>query len=375
MDLEKAKASDRSHFANLFNRLEVMPVRGDGVFLFDAAGKKYYDMFAGVAVSSIGHNHPRLIETIKDQASKLIHVSNWVYNEPQALLNEKLSNLTGLSKVFYTNDGTGAVEAAFKLARRSTGKKEIISMENSFHGRTLGALSATWNEKYRKPFEPLVPGFKFAKYDDIESLRQSIGDDTAAVIVEPVLGEAGAMPAHDEYLREVREITEEKEVLMIVDEIQTGFGRTGQWFDFQRMGIKPDILTVAKGMGAGFPIGAICFDGVDFEPGNHGGTYNGSPLGCAIANTVIDVIKDEKLVENAGKLGDHIMKSFGDKDIHGKGLMLGIETEDGRSTCEKLIENGVLSIYSGNTLRLLPPLILNKKDADNVIGIIKEVLQ
>jgi acetylornithine/N-succinyldiaminopimelate aminotransferase len=262
------------------------------------------------------------------------------------------------------------VETALKLARKHTGKKGIISMKNSFHGRTMGALSATWAEKYRKPFEPLVPGFKFAEYDDIGSLRKLLTDDTAAVIVEPVQGEGGIIVPSSGYLKEVRELTEEKDVLLIVDEAQTGFGRTGAWFEIQRAGIKPDILVLAKGMGGGFPIGAVLYSNMDFEAGQHGGTYNGSPLACAVANAVIKVIEEEKLVENSRKMGGYLMDGLSGHNVHGRGLMIGVDVDNGRKAALELIKKGVITIYSGNTLRLLPPLTIKKKHADTVIRLL-----
>ncbi len=373
MDYEEAVALEHKHFAQVFNRLPVLLVRGEGAYAYDDAGKKYLDFYAGIAVSALGHNHPRMVKALEEQASKLMHASNWFYTEPQLTLAERLCKLTGMERLFYSNDGSGAVETAFKLARKHTRKKEIISMKNSFHGRTMGALSATWKENYKKPFQPLVPGFKFADYGSIESLDETITDDTAAVIVEPIQGEGGIIVPDDDYLKGVREVTEEKDVLMVVDEVQTGFGRTGQWFDFHRADINPDILVVAKGMGSGYPIGATLYSGMDFEAGQHGGTFNGSPLACAAANTVLDVIEEEHLVDNAREMGDYMVKKL-PYDTHGRGLMVGVDVDDGRKKTLELIEKGLLVIYSGDTLRLLPPLIIEKKHVDEAVDILCEVL-
>lgn len=374
MKFKDAQKMEGMYFANLFDRLPVLLTHGKDVYVYDDSGKKYLDVFSGVAVSSVGHAHPKVVKAISEQAKKLIHTSNWVYTEPQLMLAQKLTKLTGMAKVFYSNDGAGAVEASFKLARSVTGKKEIISMEKSFHGRTFGALSATWSEKYRKPFLPLVPGFKFAKYNDIDSLEDQICDDTAAVIVEPILGEAGVIVPDVEYLKKVRELTEEKDVLMIVDEIQTGFGRTGEWFEYKRAKIKPDIVVMAKGIGGGFPIGAIAYSGFDFKKGEHGGTFNGSPLACTVALTVIKIIEEEKLVMNSKNIGKYIMSELSSQRVHGKGLMIGVDVDDGKKHALGLIQKGMIPIYSGNTLRILPPLTLKKENANIIISNLREVL-
>jgi acetylornithine/N-succinyldiaminopimelate aminotransferase len=373
MDFKTAASMEEKHFAKVFSRLPILIVKGKGAYVYDDKGRRYLDMFAGIAVSAVGHAHPKVVKAIREQAAKIIHASNWVYTEPQLRLAKKLTSLTGQERVFFSNDGSGAVETAIKLARKHTGKRGIVSMENSFHGRSMGALSATWQMKYRKPFEPLVPGFSFAKYGSIDSLRQAIADDTAAVIVEPIQGEGGIIVPGDDYLAQVRELTREKGVLMILDEVQTGFGRTGRWFDFQRAGIKPDILCLAKGMGGGFPISAALYSGMDFEKGQHGGTFNGSPLACAVAETVIGIIEKERLVQNAAKMGRYIMKGLESRNVRGRGLILGVDVDDGYKRAVELLGLGAVAIYSGNTLRILPPLNINKTDADRMISLVEEV--
>jgi acetylornithine/N-succinyldiaminopimelate aminotransferase len=304
-----------------------------------------------------------------------MHTSNWVYTLPQIELAERLSKVTGLEKAFITNDGTEAVEAAFKLARKVTGKKEVIAMENAFHGRTMGSLSLTYGEKYKKPFEPLVPGAKSVEYGNADALRDAITKDTAAVIVEPIQGEAGVIIPSTGYLKEVREITQEKDVLLILDEVQTGFARTGKMFAYEHEGIKPDILCLAKGLGGGFPIGAIAFSCEDFEPGQHGGTFVGNPLACSVANTVIDTLIKEKLAENSEKMGNYLMKSIMDRGytVRGRGLMIGIDVTDGGKTVQDLINMGVLIIHSKNTVRVIPPLIIEKKHADEFLAALDSV--
>ncbi|MFH0861699.1 MAG: acetylornithine/succinylornithine family transaminase [Candidatus Altiarchaeota archaeon] len=373
MDYKTAVAWEEKYFANVFSRLPVLLVKGKGNYVYDDKGRKYLDLFAGIAVSSVGHAHPKVVKAISEQAAKIIHTSNWVYSEPQLHLAKKITQLTGMEKVFLTNDGTGAVETAFKLARKHTKKKGLIAMEQGFHGRSMGALSATWTEKYRKPFEPLVPGTCFVKYDDVDAVRAAITDDTAAVIVEPIQGEAGVIVPDKDYLQEVRELTEEKGVLMIVDEVQTGFGRTGEWFEFQRSGIKPDIVCMAKGIAGGYPMGAVAYRGMDFEKGQQGGTFNGSPLACTVANTVLGIIEQEKLVKNAAKTGAYIMKNLPPEGIHGRGLIIGADVDDAPKRAKQIISNGAIAIYSGNTMRILPPLTVKKGEADMIIRLIEAI--
>jgi acetylornithine/N-succinyldiaminopimelate aminotransferase len=375
MDLETIKKREEKYYAHTFKRLPVAIVRGEGMYLYDTAGKKYLDMFAGIAVDCLGHAHPRMVETIKKQAETLMHTSNWVYTVPQIDLAERLTKITGLDKAFITNDGTEAVEAAFKLARKVTGKKEVIAMENAFHGRTMGSLSLTYGEKYKKPFEPLVPGAKTVPYGNADAIRRAITKDTAAIIVEPIQGEAGVIIPPEGYMKEVREITQEKGVLLILDEVQTGFARTGKMFACEHDGIKPDILCLAKGLGGGFPIGAIAFSCEDFEPGQHGGTFVGNPLACSVANTVIDTLIKEKLAENSEKMGNYLMNSLKDRGytVRGRGLMIGIDVTDGGETVQELIKKGVLIIHSKNTVRVLPPLIIEKKHADEFLAALDSV--
>jgi acetylornithine/N-succinyldiaminopimelate aminotransferase len=370
MDFENIKEREEKHYAHTFKRLPIAVARGEGMYLYDTSGKKYLDMFAGIAVDCLGHSHPAIVEAIKKQAATLMHTSNWVYTVPQIDLAERLTRITGMNKAFITNDGTEAVEAAFKLARKVTGKKEVIAMENAFHGRTMGSLSLTYGEKYRKPFEPLVPGTKTVPYGNADALLSAITPDTAAVILEPIQGEAGVIIPPEGYLKEVREITQEKDVLLILDEVQTGFARTGKMFAFDHEGIKPDILCMAKGLGGGFPIGAIAFSCEDFEPGQHGGTFVGNPLACTVANTVIDTLIKEKLAENSEKMGGYLMKNLQDRgyNVRGRGLMIGIDVQDGGETVLELIKKGVLIIHSKNTVRILPPLIIEKKHADEFLS-------
>jgi acetylornithine/N-succinyldiaminopimelate aminotransferase len=338
---------------------------------------------AGIAVNNVGHCHPAVVEAIKQQAEELIHVSNLYYTEQQALLAEELVNLTEIERVFFCNSGTEAVEGALKLARKATGKKEFIAAEHAFHGRTRGALSVTHKEKYRKPFEPLAPAV-FVPYNDADAIRAAITEDTAGVILEPVQGEAGVIIPSDGYLREVREICDETKTLLILDEVQTGFGRTGKWFAREHSGIKPDIMTLAKAMGGGFPMGAMLARedvAANFGRGDHASTFGGNALSCAAALANIEVIKKEKLVARSGELGVYLMKKLKalDKDyvkeIRGKGLMVGMELS---IKCEDIVsrsrELGVLlNCTSESVLRFVPPLTITREQLDAVVGVIDEI--
>lgn len=362
---------EKKFYANTFSRLPVVIEKGKGCYLYDIDGKKYLDMFAGIGVNSVGHCNENVIQAIKKQVEILMHTSNWVYTIPQIELAEKILKLTGMEKVFFTNDGTEAVEAAIKLVRRGK-KKEIIAMKNDFHGRTLGALSLTWKENFRKIFEPLIPYTKFVDYNDIDKLRKAITENTAAVILEPIQSESGTIIPYEGYLRDVRKLTEENNIFMIVDEVAVGFGRTGKMFCFQHENIQPDIICMAKAMGGGFPIGAIAYKGIDFNPGEHGGTYIGNPLACASANAAIDYIIQKNLPENARIMGEYLLKNLKDRNfnVRGRGLILGIDVKDAKNTVLQLIKNNVLTIYTGNTVRLLPPLIIGKKECDEFLNAI-----
>jgi len=364
-------------YANTFRRLPVAVTRGKGVNLYDVKGVRYLDFFSGIAVNSVGHCHPKVVAALRKQAGTLIHTSNWLYTVPQLQLAERLESLTGMNKCFISNDGSEAVECALKLARKTTGRKEIIAMQNSFHGRTLGALSLTWEEKYRTPYQPLVPGMKFVPYNNLQALKGAITNETAAVIMEPIQNEAGIIVPDDGFMAGVREMTEKNGVLFILDEVGTGFGRTGSMFAFQHEKIKPDILCLAKALGGGFPIGATLYSGMDFEKGEHGGTFVGNPLACAGANAAVDVIVKEKLDVQARKMGSYLMKELAAAGYraHGKGLMIGVDVPDGRQTVLDLIKEKVITIYSKNTVRVLPPLIINKKHCNQFMQALSRVMK
>ncbi|MDP2840693.1 MAG: acetylornithine transaminase [Candidatus Methanoperedens sp.] len=368
---------------NTYTRQPIAIKKAYGAVVTDVNGKEYIDCVAGIAVNNVGHCHPAVVEAIKQQAEELIHVSNLYYTEQQALLAEELVNLTEMDRVFFCNSGTEAVEGALKLARKATGKKEFIAAEHAFHGRTRGALSVTHKEKYRKPFEPLAPAV-FVPYNDADAIRAAITEDTAGVILEPVQGEAGVIIPSDGYLREVREICDETGTLLILDEVQTGFGRTGKWFAREHSGIEPDIMTLAKAMGGGFPMGAMLARedvAANFGRGDHASTFGGNALSCAAALANIEVIKKEKLVARSGELGVYLMKKLKalDKDyvkeIRGKGLMVGMELS---IKCEDIVKRSrelgvLLNCTSESVLRFVPPLTITREQLDAVVGVIDEI--
>lgn len=354
-----------------------------GALVTDVDGKEYIDCVAGIAVNNVGHCHPAVVDAIKRQAEQLIHVSNLYYTENQALLAEELAIISGMERVFYCNSGAEAVEGALKLARKASGKKEFIATEHAFHGRTRGALSVTHKEKYRKPFEPLAPAV-FVPYNDTKAIRSAITENTAGLIIEPIQGEGGVIIPSDDYLKEVREICDDKNVLLILDEVQTGFGRTGKWFAREHSGITPDIMTTAKAMGGGFPMGALLARedvAANFVRGDHASTFGGSALACAAALANIDVIKKEKLVKRSYDMGNYLVSKLRqlNKDyileIRGKGLMVGMELS---IKCEDIVagarEKGVLlNCTSESVLRFVPPLTITKQQLDTVVSVLNEI--
>ena len=366
-----------------YTRQPIAITKASGAVVTDVNGKEYIDCVAGIAVNNVGHCHPMVVEAIKRQAEQLIHVSNLYYLETQALLAEQLVNLSGMDRVFFCNSGAEAVESALKLARKASGKKEFIATEHAFHGRTRGALSVTHKEKYRKPFEPLSPSV-FVPYNDAEAIRNAINRDTAGVILEPIQGEGGVIIPSDDYLRHVREICDETDTLLILDEVQTGFGRTGKWFAREHSGVVPDIMTIAKAMGGGFPMGAmLAREDVagKFERGDHASTFGGNPLSCAAALATIDVMKKEKLVERSVEMGAYLMDKLAGmnrdyvKEIRGRGLMVGMELS---IKCEDIVnktrERGILlNCTSESVLRFVPPLTITKEQLDTVVSVLNEI--
>ncbi|HVA10840.1 MAG TPA: acetylornithine transaminase [Candidatus Dormibacteraeota bacterium] len=379
------KQLDSTYIMPTYKRQDLILEKGSGCYVFDSNGKKYLDFFGGLATCSVGHANPAVTKAITDQAKKLISVSNLYYTEPPVRLAKKLSELSGLKKVFFSHSGADANEAAIKLAKRVTGKKEFIAFSGAFHGRTTGSLALTWSQQYKEPFLPLAPATKFATYNDIVSLESLINDDTAAVIVEPIQGEAGVVVPDENFLRQVRKICTKHHILMIVDEVQTGIGRTGTFFAYSRSNIKPDIVTLAKGLANGVPIGA-CLSDYELELGEHGSTLGGNSLSCAAANATVDYIEKNNLVKNAETIGDYLMDSLRSlqkttpliEDVRGQGLMIGIvlEKPEAARIVKSSMSGGLLcNAAAPNVVRLLPPLIATKEQADECLDILGKALQ
>ncbi|NHW88417.1 MAG: aspartate aminotransferase family protein [Archaeoglobales archaeon] len=365
----------------VYKRKEVIFERGEGCYLYDIHGKRYLDLVSGIACVAIGHSHPEFVEKVYSQLKKLVQVSNLYYTIPQIILAEKLKKITGMDKFFFCNSGTEAVEASLKFARKATGKKKFVAFTNGFHGRTMGALSVTYKEKFRKPFEPLVQPVEFAKFNDASDLEKKVDENTAAVILELIQGEAGVYPASEEFVKTIFELKEEYGYLVIVDEVQTGFGRTGKWFAKEHYDVEPDIIAMAKAMGSGFPIGcsAVTEEVAEkLEKGDHGSTFGGNPLACAASIATIEIIEKYKLVENSEKMGKYFMERLGEmfSEVRGKGLMIGVKVPNAEEIVKKGLEQGVvLNATSEDNLRLVPPLIIRKEDIDLAVEVLAKILR
>ncbi len=377
--------TEKHHF-NIYKRYPITLTRGVGAIVWDTDGNEYIDALAGIAVNSVGHCHPKVVDAIKNQAEKLIHISNLYYSEPQARLAAQLTKISQMDRVFFCNSGAESVEAAIKAARKygnQKGKKgNILSMENCFHGRTIGTI-AMGKEKYRKGYEPLPKGFERIPLNDTDALRKSMDDDTIAVIIEPIQGEGGIHSATDEYLQEIRELCDKHEALLIFDEIQCGLARTGKMFAWMHSGVKPDLLCTAKALGGGFPIGATlateeAASAIGY--GEHGTTYGGNPLACAAALAALQVIEEEDLCLAAQKKGVYMMDRLKNetkewdevKGVRGVGLMIGVELSfKGADVVKKMMEKGVLSNCASDTvMRIVPPLVISRQDIDKTIDVL-----
>jgi predicted acetylornithine/succinylornithine family transaminase len=381
------------NLVDVYGCLPLAFVRGHGAYLYDADGNRYLDFFCGLAVTSLGHGNPRVVRAIREQAEKLTHVSNVFHTEPTARLAERLANRFGGGKVFLANSGAEANEAAIKLARRwgsnaGAGRYEILATLGSFHGRTLATLSATGQEKYHQGFQPLMPGFRLVPFDDVAALERARHDETVAVMVEPIQGEGGVVMPRPDYLKRLREFCDRNKMLLILDEVQVGMGRTGRFFAYEHASIKPDIVTLAKALGGGLPIGAMIAGpeiASSFTPGSHGSTFGGNPVACAAACAVMDAIDQDGVLENASSVGAYILerlvkfaKSY-DRiaGVRGLGMIIGVVLKhDARpivDAClkERLLVNGT----NGNVLRLLPPLNLTREEADSGLDIIERAFK
>ncbi|MBS5143481.1 MAG: aspartate aminotransferase family protein [Firmicutes bacterium] len=381
---------DRAEQAVLhtYNRFPVVLEKGQGVRLYDVEGKEYLDFAAGIAVFSLGYNHPEYSKTLKEQIDKLLHTSNLYYNVPMVEAAEKLTKAAGLSKVFFTNSGTEAVEGAIKVARKYAYLKdgstdhEIIAMNHSFHGRSLGALSVTGNTHYQEPFKPLIGGIRFADFNDLESVKAQINEKTCAIIMETVQGEGGIYPATEEFLQGVRKLCDEKDMLLILDEIQCGMGRTGSMFACQSYGVQPDVMTCAKALGCGVPVGAFVLNektaNASLVPGDHGTTYGGNPFACAAVSKVFDLFEQEHILEHVQQITPYLEEKLDElvdkypmiMARRGKGLMQGLVLE-GKLVGEvvsRALEQGLIVISAGeNVLRLVPPLVITEEDIDEMV--------
>lgn len=382
------------HLIHTYNR-SVTFVKGEDVYLYDNTGKKYLDMGAGIAVSALGYSNEEYKQGLKEQIDKLIHVSNLYYTEPVIKASEYLAKGTGMDRVFFTNSGTEAMEGAIKLARKyaylknKDSKGELIAMNHSFHGRSMGALSVTGTKHYREPFEPLIGGVSFADYNDLESVKKLITDDTCGIILETVQGEGGIYPATEEFIQGIRKLCTEHDIAMILDEVQCGMGRTGKLFAYEHYGILPDIITSAKALGCGMPVGA--FVAVEqfaeaMYPGDHGTTYGGNPLAAQAVCKVFEIFEKEKILEHVTEIAPYLtnqLQKLAQKyqalitDVRGKGLLLGLEVTCGNGeVVKRAMERGLVLLTAGsNVVRLAPPLIIKKEQIDECITILDEVLQ
>ena len=378
-----------------YNRYQIVLEKGDGVYLYDIDGKKYLDFVAGIAVFALGYNNKEYNDTLKAQIDKVLHTSNYYYNVPAIEAAKKLKEVSKMDRVFFTNSGAEAVEGALKAARKyaflKDGKTdhEIIAMNHSFHGRTFGALSVTGNPHYREAFEPMIGNIKFADLNDFESVLSQVNDKTCAIILETVQGEGGIYPATEEFLTKVRKLCDERDILLILDEIQCGMGRTGYMFAWQKYGVKPDIMTTAKALGCGVPVGAFLMTekvgAASLVAGDHGTTYGGNPFACAAINKVLDLFKEDNIIENVNEVAPYLEKrldELADKyefiiDRRGAGLMQGLVLDRPVSgIINEALSKGLILINAGSEIiRFVPPLVITKENVDDMIGILDSCLE
>lgn len=390
---EEIFAKDKSDYLPVFARYNIVLDHGDGPYVYDTKGKKYIDFLAGIAVNVVGHNYKPLVEAVSKQAGKMIHCSNLYYTEVQVEAAEKLKKLSGMDKVFFGNSGAEANEGAIKLARKyatniDPEKIQIISALHSFHGRTLATLTATGQDHYHHGFGPLPAGFDYVPYNDIQALEAKMSDKTCAVMLEAIQGEGGVHVPNPDYLPKVRALCDKYNAVLIFDEVQCGMGRTGTFFGCQQFGVKPDIVTLAKGLAGGVPIGAfMATDKVAsaFHSGDHGSTFGGNPLACAAACVVLDALIDGNLMENAKEIGAYLQSKFEAykakypnliKEVRGRGLILGMElTRPGREIANECLDYGaIINCTAGNVLRFVPPLNITKAHVDELISVLDKVL-
>ena len=376
-----------------YNRFPVVFEKGEGVYLYDDEGKKYLDFAAGIAVCGLGYGNKKLTDALKNQVDSLMHTSNLYYNTTCGKAASALRAASGMDKVFFTNSGTEAIEGVLKAARKyawkkGTGRYEFIAMENSFHGRSMGAVSVTGTESYRTPFEPMIGGVKFAEFNNLESVKALVSEKTCAIIMEPIQGEGGINLAEPEFIEGIRKLCDEEGILLIFDEIQCGMARSGAMFAWQKYGVKPDLMAMAKGIGSGVPVGAFAMtDAVaefSLEPGDHGSTYGGNPLACAAVAATLEVYEEENLVAHANEIGTYLREQLlelqkeceGLLEIKGTGLIQGIKVRKPAEEVSKaaLAEGLVLISAKGNVMRIVPPVVIEKEHVDEFIAILKKIL-
>jgi acetylornithine/N-succinyldiaminopimelate aminotransferase len=398
MKLEAIQAAEAKLLLPTYERNPILFVDGAGMHLIDDSGAQYLDLLSGIGVNALGYGHPAVVETINRQSRKLVHISNLYFHEGQAELALRLTERAGMDRAFFCNSGTEAWEAAMKLARaysamkRSEGHSlgtKFLALENSFHGRTMGAVSTTHKDKYREPFQPLVPGVEFVRFNDVEHLRASFSNEVCAILIEPVQGEGGIRPVSHEFFAAARELTQSTGALLIADEIQSGLGRTGKWFAYQQFGIRPDITTLAKPLAGGLPLGAmLCTEEASraIHPGLHGTTFGGGPLACAVAIAVIDAIEQEGLLANIRETGAYFKSQLHDLaakhesvvDVRGMGLMLAMEMNSAdlaKKIVAKMLERRILINRTSETvLRFLPPFVMGKEHVDLAVSALNEIL-
>jgi len=395
MEFEEIAKLEKRVLIPTYDRLPILAVRGEGCYLYDERGRKYLDFLGGLAVNALGYGHPEILAVLRDESESLLHVSNLLYHSYQAPLAQKLASLAGLERVFFANSGTEVTDGAMKLARAYARKQhpgnldrvEILALENSFHGRTFGALSATWPEKYRKPFEPLVPGVKFVRLNDVAHLRQSFSPRVAAILIETVQGEGGVVPVREEFLKAAQELCRESGALLVSDEIQCGLGRTGRFFAFQKYGLEPDVVLVAKPLAAGLPLAAIITrDAVAqaLSPGMHGTTFGGGPLQCRLALKFLEILGRPGFLDRVREVGAYFRGQLENvraelavvREVRGEGLMLAAELSvPCKPVVRQALEAGVLfNCTQEKVLRFLPPLIIERQHVDQLISVLRPIL-
>ena len=395
MSLTKVQKAEAKYLLHTYDRLPVLFTHAKGVYLFADDGSKYLDFLSGIGVMALGYSHPAITKVIKQQAEKLVHVSNLFYTEQPSALAQKLAKLSGLDRAFFSNSGTEAWEGALKIARvvasgkGLTKRTRFLALENSFHGRTMGSVATTFTEKYRKPFAPVMPGVTFVKFNDVEDLKANFDDDVCAICLEPIQGEGGIHAVSPEFMKAARELTKKSGALLLLDEIQCGLGRTGKMFAFQHYGVKPDVVTIAKPLAAGLPLGAILVTeevALAIHPGMHGTTFGGGPLACAVALEVLKVIDEDKILRNVKEVGGYFLDLLQQLDtrhgcivdVRGVGLMVGLELDSvdlAKAVQKAMFDQKIIINRTHETvLRFLPPFVITKKHVETVVKALDQIL-